>query len=53
MNKRAVNYHTRDLNQYPFFNYNKRRQSHGVSLSPRETTTTIHEMGTSQAVPRG
>ena len=30
-NKRAVNYHTRDLNQYPFFNYSKRRQSHGVS----------------------
>ena len=25
MNKRAVNYHTRDLNQYPFFNYSKRR----------------------------
>ena len=52
MNKRAVNYHTRDLNQYPFLNYNMRRQSHGVSLSPRETTT-INEMGTSQAVPRG
>ena len=31
MNKRAVNYHTRDLAQYPFFNYGsaaKRRQSH-------------------------
>ena len=32
MNKRAVNYHTRDLSQYPFFNYeNTRRPSQGAS----------------------
>ena len=29
-NKSNVNYHTRDLNVYPFLSYNKRRQSHGM-----------------------
>ena len=28
--KRHVNYHTRDLNSFPFFSYEKRRKSHGV-----------------------
>ena len=31
-NNAHVNYHTRDLNQYPFLNLSMRRQSHAVSI---------------------